>query len=59
MGQGKVLEVFQFHKVRLKVEAALQFIRAIAFQFHKVRLKGFVLRPLVDSLMHFNSIRYD
>ncbi len=32
-------DVFQFHKVRLKVVSDLQGWRAVRFQFHKVRLK--------------------
>ena len=51
---------FQFHKVRLKVQAELGYSnKTVMFQFHKVRLKAFIRECGDLFLTSFNSIRYD
>ena len=53
-------ELFQFHKVRLKVVNALaSAIIGEGFQFHKVRLKALLMATGLGMLNYFNSIRYD
>ena len=37
--RSKLSDMFQFHKVRLKVQKEYQKVRRTQFQFHKVRLK--------------------
>ena len=53
------VDVFQFHKVRLKVACRTLSLTGLMFQFHKVRLKVLVGLGILYRLARFNSIRYD
>ena len=52
--------VFQFHKVRLKEDAARKdYLNNVEFQFHKVRLKEVFLITRIDTsfLFQFHKVR--
>ena len=54
------LQIFQFHKVRLKVVHCSETVApGGVFQFHKVRLKEKNRPGVRNSLSYFNSTRFD
>ncbi len=56
---NSVIEVFQFQKVRLKVETAMKHCKYCKFQFQKVRLKDYSLHGMRMANYDFNSKRFD